>query len=156
MDDRGAYYHELFLRGRPDLVSRMYRTKVKGIGRRRVTHEEPDFYGMEFCLDHTKSNLLPVTESIRAVVPVLSPAQVLATIDGGRCGGVAHDRLGSNLQGFGSHGSHPISPEGNASRPSIGTQRTRSLNLTEGDVVLFEGHKFCYVECEDGDLASQK
>jgi hypothetical protein len=30
--DRGAYYHELFLRGRPFLCKRMMRTRIKGTG----------------------------------------------------------------------------------------------------------------------------
>jgi hypothetical protein len=30
--DRGAYYHELFLRGRPFLCKRMIRTRIKGTG----------------------------------------------------------------------------------------------------------------------------
>lgn len=51
--DRGAYYHELFLRGRPDLCRRMIRTRVKGNGMKAASSPatEPDFYAMEPCLD---------------------------------------------------------------------------------------------------------
>lgn len=48
--DRGAYYHELFLRGQPELATRIHRMKLKGIGqgRHRTNAEtEPDFYRMK-------------------------------------------------------------------------------------------------------------
>uniref|UniRef100_A0A7R9WI83 HSF-type DNA-binding domain-containing protein n=1 Tax=Pseudictyota dubia TaxID=2749911 RepID=A0A7R9WI83_9STRA len=47
--DKGGYYHELFLRGRPGLTQRMKRMKVKGTGRKGASNpeEEPDFYRME-------------------------------------------------------------------------------------------------------------
>ena len=46
--DRGSYYHELFLRGRPDLAKIMVRTRVKGDCKRRPM-AEPDFYKMPYC-----------------------------------------------------------------------------------------------------------
>jgi len=49
--DRGAYYHELFLRGRPDLISRLFRTRVKGTGCKAPAspETEPNFYRMPTC-----------------------------------------------------------------------------------------------------------
>ena len=47
--DSGAYYHELFLRGKPFLCRAMVRTKVKGKSRLRASDlagTEPDFYKM--------------------------------------------------------------------------------------------------------------
>jgi hypothetical protein len=46
--DGGAYYHELFLRGRPQLCMRMVRQKVKGTGYKQPTDvaSEPNFYKM--------------------------------------------------------------------------------------------------------------
>lgn len=43
-----AYYHELFLRGKPGLALRMKRTKYKGKGPRRpgCPDKEPNFYDM--------------------------------------------------------------------------------------------------------------
>ena len=52
--DQGAYFHELFLRGRPDLIHDIVRTRVKGTGCKAPSspETEPDFYAMKHCSLH--------------------------------------------------------------------------------------------------------
>jgi hypothetical protein len=51
--DSGAYYHELFLRGRPHLCAMMQRQKVKGTGHKQPTDvaSEPNFHAMSVVAD---------------------------------------------------------------------------------------------------------
>lgn len=51
--DRGAYYHECFLRARPFLCTRIRRTRVKGTWVRTSSspEQEPNFYLMESLCD---------------------------------------------------------------------------------------------------------
>jgi hypothetical protein len=55
--DRNGYYHELFLRGRPDLLKRMTRVRVKGIGCKLAPSPatEPNFYRLPYCYDSTSA-----------------------------------------------------------------------------------------------------
>jgi HSF-type DNA-binding len=52
--DAGAYYSELFLRGKPFLCQRMVRTKVKGTGYKAASspEHEPNFYDMPAVSPH--------------------------------------------------------------------------------------------------------
>jgi len=56
--DAGAYYHELFLRGRQDLIRFMFRQKIKGTGTRLLCNpeQEPDFYNMTALKPFTSHN----------------------------------------------------------------------------------------------------
>jgi hypothetical protein len=47
--DKGGYWHEYFLRGKPEFCDKVLRTKVKGTGVRCPTNleSEPDFYDMQ-------------------------------------------------------------------------------------------------------------
>lgn len=49
--DRGGYYHELFLCGRPDLSKRIARIRIKGTGIKPAPSPdtEPNFYAMQSC-----------------------------------------------------------------------------------------------------------
>lgn len=53
--DRGGYYHERFLRGKPFLIQRMTRVKVKGTGIRARSNpeQEPDFWSMPWVVTQT-------------------------------------------------------------------------------------------------------
>lgn len=55
--DAGAYYHELLLRGRPQLCARMIRHKVKGTGHKQPNdvESEPNFYAMPPVTVHNTS-----------------------------------------------------------------------------------------------------
>ena len=55
--DKGAHYHELFLRGKRDLAHRIPRTKIKGGGPRKSARpaEEPNFYSMRYLPPDEKS-----------------------------------------------------------------------------------------------------
>jgi hypothetical protein len=48
--DKGAQYHELFLRGKMYLAHRIVRIKIKGQGARKPAkpEDEPDFYGKPY------------------------------------------------------------------------------------------------------------
>lgn len=48
--DNGAYYNELFLRGKPSLCHKIFRTKCKGTGLKAASNPdtEPNFYVMPF------------------------------------------------------------------------------------------------------------
>lgn len=65
--DRGAYYHELFLRGKSILCRGIYRMKVKGTGSRMASNpdQEPNFYSMTSmpsAVSAAPSSSLGVTE----------------------------------------------------------------------------------------------
>jgi HSF-type DNA-binding len=79
--DKGSYYHELFLRGRPDLVCQIDRVKVKGTGVRAKSNpsEEPNFYAFPAVdtlayLASLIANTSPqVKEQLPATEAALSP-----------------------------------------------------------------------------------
>jgi hypothetical protein len=71
-DDYKCYYHELFLRGRPELAKIMRRHKLKGVGTKRKPNpeNEPNFYKMS-PLDSSDPKItaqdqnLPIGNSVR-------------------------------------------------------------------------------------------
>jgi hypothetical protein len=63
--DAGAYYHELFLRGRPQLSLRMQRQKVKGTGHKQPADAmtEPNFYVMPASVSSPEHGFHESTDS---------------------------------------------------------------------------------------------
>ena len=51
-NDRGGYYHEMFLRGRPDIARVIVRTPVKGPSNSQtIIGDDPDLYSYPYCED---------------------------------------------------------------------------------------------------------
>jgi hypothetical protein len=74
--DRGGYYHENFLRGRPLLASKMKRRKIKGTKFKATSspETEPNFYAMPFVTDTAASTAVdpssnPVSNNSSMVNP---------------------------------------------------------------------------------------
>lgn len=67
--DRGGYYNELFLRGRPWLSTTIQRVKVKGTGVRARSNpqEEPDFWKMPWVESATLAPNTRVSRNISVV-----------------------------------------------------------------------------------------
>ena len=60
--DKGAYFHQCFVRGDRPLVRGMVRRKIKGTKVRRAIspHEEPDFYAEAYTMATDKLKIPPV------------------------------------------------------------------------------------------------
>lgn len=82
--DKGGYYHELFLRGRVDLVGMIQRVKVKGTGVRAKANpeEEPNLY-LYSAMDRDTARIIematsdPETSPTSVAVPL--PPQLLCS-----------------------------------------------------------------------------
>lgn len=71
--DRGGYYHEHYLRGRPNLCRGIVRTSIKGTPKKGIgrsssasvttTTSEPNFYSMVYCYDEHSNNIKTNEES---------------------------------------------------------------------------------------------
>jgi len=77
--DKGAYYHELFLRNRSFLAHQIQRIKVKGTGVRAKSNpeEEPDLWAMEWVgttamMNNNVNSTVPATSS--GAIPMVIPA----------------------------------------------------------------------------------
>jgi HSF-type DNA-binding len=86
--DAGAYYHEMFLKGRPGLCQQMSRQKVKGTGHKQPADvkTEPNFYAMSpvavsqqkygYFIDPASQNPTPLSERSKPVVPPLRQSSI--------------------------------------------------------------------------------
>lgn len=80
--DRGGYYHEYFLRGRPDLLTKIKRQGVKGTGTRQIpVHEtEPNFYLLPHCSEVSKdTDTRPNDTSATAMTPARAMSTPMAS-----------------------------------------------------------------------------
>lgn len=108
--DAGAYYHEMFLQGRPALCYRMKRQKVKGTGHKQPAdvNTEPNFYSMPAILpdrraDGTASVPLttpPATSRSFAPHSTLSPGIGSVPIAADLLRGIASGRHGLPVAPF--------------------------------------------------------
>jgi hypothetical protein len=76
--DRGGYYHELFLRGKPYLAHDIQRLKVKGTGVRARANpeEEPNFWSMEWMEDDEGNSIIRTSPLHVQDLKVLRHAEV--------------------------------------------------------------------------------
>jgi hypothetical protein len=104
--DKGCYYHEKFLRGKPWLARHIHRIKVKGQGPRRPSSQEidPNFYAMPFLPEPARNGAVAgaplalsagttaqaaasaaaaVASSVNENVPSLSDAATMSLLLGG-------------------------------------------------------------------------
>lgn len=85
--DAGAYYHELFLRGRPQLCLRMQRQKVKGTGHKQPAdvQTEPNFYNMSPSKPASPGDALekPMSPPVASASPT-EPLEVAVKESAGR------------------------------------------------------------------------
>jgi len=112
--DAGAYYHELFLRGRPQLCMRMVRQKVKGTGHKQPTDvgSEPNFYSMPSLEDLTQPPPCPATlgagyaggndSSGNTIMPIARPTGTFSSqmFDPSTITGGGHAGSGSGSNGM--------------------------------------------------------
>jgi hypothetical protein len=82
--DKGGYYHELFLQGKPWLAQKIQRVKVKGTGVRAKSNpaQEPDFWSMPWTTSNGKADSTvksPPTEVLPAAPPVTSSTAPLSS-----------------------------------------------------------------------------
>mmetsp|Transcript_20111 Transcript_20111/g.31069 ORF Transcript_20111/g.31069 Transcript_20111/m.31069 type:complete len:394 (+) Transcript_20111:127-1308(+) len=79
--DKGAYYHEAFLRGNPLLVKRIERKRVKGTKRRVASNPElnPDFYTMPSLQEDNNNNNNNVMSSSSSSSSSITSLDVVAS-----------------------------------------------------------------------------
>ena len=90
--DKSGYYHQYFLRGRPDLLSKMVRVKVKGTKVRAKSNprEEPNLYSYSY-MDVTTDTILPKKRSYESIDPLptvitpLAPPKKMRSTPARRC-----------------------------------------------------------------------
>lgn len=80
--DNGAYYHQLFLRGRPKLCQGMVRVKIKGTGTKAANNpeHEPNFYEMPPvgpCRSHALRPFVQMSGVVTTFMPRTKSGRVI-------------------------------------------------------------------------------
>lgn len=156
--DRGGYYHELFLKGRPFLCRKMVRTRIKGTGIKASSNptHEPNFYGMPFVRPLDDTPVSPLTVSLirvnseEKIEPAASMNKKLpssATSLAMPCFPKSTDST-FELKGLASSIVTPdVRPVASTDIPSnwLLSNDHHERVLHDDDVVLFEGKSFHYL-----------
>ena len=168
-----SYYHELFLRGRPDLCRNMIRTRVKGNGMKAASNpqNEPDFYAMKVCPKTTlippkrevsEQSLIDSTETKKIVRPMILPPKKKTRVRMNQ-----EPKLVTPVCSPGRPKIHFVQPpallsmsflelpdptESSDDRPEVSKSPSTVSSdegLHSGDEVFFEGYKFRYLDRVD-------
>jgi hypothetical protein len=141
--DAGAYYHELFLRGRPYLAMRMRRQKIKGTGMKLTPNPdgEPNFYNNWPAVlplhERRMQPPLPPLPSERLVTPALEgpmdrASEMLSALQQQAGGGAAPGACAVDLPRGASYGPHCFAP------PTWGIQEEGGHLVTHFSPLLFQ------------------
>jgi hypothetical protein len=136
--DKGAYYHELFLRGKPFLTWQISRKKVKGVGFRgtSIPETEPDFYSMPYVMGIYSLPTLP-RSSTPTIVPKDSKELLCALKQ-------MADMQDDVFHGHQLQGKNFFYEEGDLDPYFFGKLRDKSLS----DFSFLDGEDFCALSPE--------
>lgn len=125
--DRGAYYNEHFLRGRPDLLSCIDRKRVKGTGSKLAAspETEPDFYIMEFCYEKSADGT--PEESLTATVDEPNEVNANVTDDD------ASSKASSKASSFSTNRTPSVSSEDDSFEASVAASWCDEASVLLGD-----------------------
>lgn len=159
------YYHELFLRGRPDLCKVMTRTRVKGNGMKAASSPstEPNFYAMEPCYESDEPYVPPMEPICEEEdsEPAIHSIPMVSSMDSTASGALVPPAVVSQpstpqqlakavADDWPMNVYIPL-PSSTLDGPSFIDDDFFPSPPRNGDEVFFEGHKFRYLDYADVD-----